>query len=97
MKAIIIFVLLKYFLCYQMVHLKSFSSLNSESNITTQYLDISEFEQNDEMHLVIIVKKGEIDKNIHYGFSDKTSISSNLLSYKADTKSSESFYTKGGL
>ena len=49
------------------------------------------------MHLVIILKKGEIDKIIHYGFSDKTSISSNLLSYKADTKSSESFYTKGGL
>jgi hypothetical protein len=96
MKAIIFILLMNYFICYQMVHFKSFSLSSSESNFTTNYLDISEYDQNDEMHIVIIVKKGEIDKIIHYGFSDQTSITSNLLSYTADTTSSESFYTKGG-
>ena len=93
MKAIIFILLMNYFICYQMVHFKSFSLSSSESNITTNYLDISEYDQNDVMHLVIIVKSWEIDKSIHYGFSDNTSIASNLLSYTADTTSSESSYT----
>jgi len=74
-----------------MVHLNSFSLLSSEPkpNITTNYLDISEFEQDDVMHLAIVVKHGEIDKIIHYGFSDNTSVSTNFLTYKADTISTE--------
>ena len=80
MKAIIFIFLMNYFFCYQIVHLKSFSSLSSDSTARNHYLDISNYDQNDEMHLAIVVKSGEIDKSIHYGFSDNTSISTNLLS-----------------
>ena len=95
MKANIVFLLVKYFLCFQMVYLKSFSSFVSETNITTYHLDISDYEQNDVMHLCIIVMVGEINKLISYGFSDETSITSNLLKYTIDTTSSESFTKKG--
>ena len=91
MKAIIFISLMNYFFCYQIVNLKSFSSLSSESSAKTKYLDISKFDQNDEMHLAIVVISGVIDKSIHYGFSDNTSISTNLLSYTKDTTSSEYF------
>ena len=94
MKAFIFIFLMNYFFCYQIVHLKSFSSLSSESSARTHYIDISEFDQNDEMHLAIVVISGVIDKSIHYGFSDNTSISTNLLSYTKDTTSSEYFCTK---
>ena len=43
------------------------------------------------MHLAIVVISGVIDKNIHYGFSDNTSISTNLLTFTIDTTSSEYF------
>ena len=91
MKAIIFILLMNYFFCYRMVHLKSFSSLSSDPGEKTHYLDISEFDQNDEMHLAIVVISGVIDKNIHYGFSDNTSISTNLLTFTIDTTSSEYF------
>ena len=94
MKAIIFISLMNYFFCYQIVNLKSFSSLSSESSARTHYIDISEFDQNDEMHLAIVVISGVIDKSIHYGFSDNTSISTNLLSYTKDTTSSEYFCSK---
>jgi len=96
MKAIIIILFMNYFLCYQMIYLNSFSlsSSESESKNKTHYLDISEFEQDDVMHLAIVVKDGEIDKIIHYGFSDNTSVSTNLLNYKVDTTSTEIATTK---
>ena len=93
MKAFIIILLMNYFLCFQTAHLESFSLLSSGSNITNYYLDISEFDQNDVMHLSIIVYSGEMDKIIHYGFSDNTSIKSNLLTYTIDTTSTEHSYS----
>jgi len=87
MEAFIFILLMKYFLCFQIAHLESFSQTNSGPNLTNHYLDISEFDQNDVMHLSIIVYSGEMDKIIHYGFSDNTSIKSNLLTYTIDTTS----------
>ena len=75
MKAIIIFLLINYFLC-------------SDSTIIG-YVDISKFDQNDSMHLAIVVRSGKIDKIIHYGYSNEKSITS--LSYTKDTTSSESY------
>ena len=43
------------------------------------------------MNLAIVIISGVIDKNIHYGFSENTSISTKLLTYKIDTTSSEYF------
>jgi hypothetical protein len=76
-----------------MVHLKSFTSLSSDPVEKTRYLDISEYDQNDKMHIAIVVISGVIDKNIHYGFSDNSTISTNLLTYTIDTTSSEYFCT----
>lgn len=93
MEVFIFILLMKYFLCFQIAHLESFSQINSGPNLTSHYLDISEFDQNDVMHLSIIVYSGEMDKIIHYGFSDNTSIKSNLLTYTIDTTSTEHSYS----
>ena len=77
MKAIIIFLLINYFLC-------------SDSTIIG-YVDISKFDQNDSMHLAIVVRSGKIDKIIHYGYSNEKSTSTLTLSYTKDTTSTESF------
>ena len=79
MKAIIIFLLMNYFLCSNIIH----------------YQDISKYDQNDSMHLAIVVYSGKIDKVIYYGYSDENPTTSNLLSYKKDTTSSENFCTGG--
>ena len=64
------------------------------SNII-KYVDISKYDQNDSMHLAIVVISGKIDKVIYYGYSNEKPTSSNLLSYKEDTTSSEDFCTGG--
>ena len=79
MKAIIIFLLMNYFLCSNIIY----------------YKDISKYDQNDSMHLAIVVHSGKIDKVIYYGYSDENPTTSNLLSYKKDTTSSENFCTGG--
>ena len=79
MKAIIIFLLMNYLLCSNLI----------------KYVDISKYDQNDSMHLAIVVYSGKIDKVIYYGFSNENPTSSNLLSYKEDTTSSENFCTGG--
>jgi len=90
MKSIIIFLLMNCFLCSGSAHLKAFSSLSSGSTIM-DYVDISKFDQNDSMHLAIVVISGKIDKIINYGYSDEKSISPDLLSYTKKPTSSESF------
>ena len=77
MKAIIIFLLINYFLC--------------SDSTTIGYVDVSKFEQNDSMHLAIVVRSGKIDKIIHYGYSNEKSTSTLTLSYTKDTTSTESF------
>ena len=74
MKAIIIFLLMNYFLCSNVIY----------------YLDISKYDQNDSMHLAIVVHSGKIDKVIYYGFSNERPATSNLLS----TSLSKHFNTK---
>ena len=76
MEAIIIFLLMNYFLCL-------------DSN-KIGYVDTSKFDQNDSMHLAIVVRSGEIDKIIHYGYSSERKTPSNFT-YTKDTTSSESF------
>ena len=77
MKAIIIFLLINYFLC--------------SDTTKIGYVDCSKFDQNDSMHLAIVVRAGKMDKIIHYGYSNEKSLVS--LSYTKDTTSSESFCT----
>ena len=76
MKAIIIFLLINYFLC---------------SDTTIGYVDISKYDQNDSMHLAIVVRSGKIDKFIHYGYSNEKSTPLNIFTYTKETTSSESF------
>ena len=73
MKAIIIFLLMNYFLCSNIIH----------------YKDISKYDQNDSMHLAIVVHSGKIDKVIYYGYSNE------IPTNKKDTTSSENFCTGG--
>ena len=77
MEAIIIFLLMNYFLC--------------SDSTTIGYVDTSKFDQNDSIHLAIVVKSGKIDKIIHYGYSNEKPTSSNILIYTKDTTSTESF------
>lgn len=65
MKAVIIALLMSCFLCSEMIHLKSFTSLSGQT--LTKYIDISSYSQNDVIHLVITVVSGTMDKQISYG------------------------------
>ena len=89
MKALIITLLMSCFLCSEMIHLKSFTSLSAQT--LTKYIDISSFNQNDVIHLVIIVVSGTMDKQISYGFFDHVPLVSDILSYTIDTTSSSSY------
>mgnify|MGYP006873169505 FL=1 len=94
MKIIIIFLLMNFSIYSGIVNLKSFSSLDSDST-KIGYIDISKYDQNESMHLAIVVMVGKIDKIINYGFSDENPSKSNVLSYSKDTTSSESFCSGG--
>ena len=76
MKAIIIFLLINYFLF---------------SDTTIGYVDISKYDQNDSIHLAIVARSGKIDKFIYYGYSNEKSTPLNIFTYTKDTTSSESF------
>lgn len=90
MKAIIITLLMSSFFCSEMITLKSFSSLSTDTTLN-QYLDVSQYQQNDVIHLVIFVVSGKMDKQISYGFYSQLPKVSITLPYKKDTTSSESY------
>lgn len=94
MKAIIFALLMLYSLCYEMVEVKSSNFYSFASGTTkVQYIDVSKYGQNDVIHFVFIVKNGQMDKSITFGFSDSIPTVSTPRPYTKSTTSTESYCT----
>ena len=90
MKAIIFSFLLFYSFCSEMIEVKN-SNFYSFASGTTKfsYIDISKYSQNDVIHFCFIVRNGEMDKLITYGFSDSIPNEYTLIPYSKSTTYAE--------